>query len=111
MSDFDHGILNLPLGSRGRGKSIERTIDDAIAELRREAREKAETDKARRKAARRAEAVRPKLTRADIDGAKCVRDAHGWHEVVRVSAKSVTVKTQWSWTERIEHERVLEVRR
>lgn len=47
------------------------------------------------------DAARPKLTGADLVGATHVKDRHGWHEVVRVSAKSVTVRTAHSWTERI----------
>lgn len=37
-----------------------------------------------------------------------VRDRHGWHRVVRVSVKSVTVETPWTWTERIPRDRVIE---
>lgn len=39
-----------------------------------------------------------------------VRDSVGWHRVVRVNAKSVTVETGYSWTDRIPHERVIETR-
>lgn len=39
-----------------------------------------------------------------------VRDSTGWHRVVRVNAKSVTVETPWSWTDRIEHMRIIETR-
>lgn len=39
-----------------------------------------------------------------------VRDSTGWHRVVRVNAKTVTVETGWSWTDRIPHERVIETR-
>lgn len=45
-----------------------------------------------------------------IKSAKYVCDAQGWHEVVRVSAKSVTVKTPWSWTERIPLDRIIDTR-
>lgn len=39
-----------------------------------------------------------------------VRDRHGWHEVVRVNAKSVTVTTTFSWNESIARDRVIETR-
>lgn len=42
--------------------------------------------------------------------AVAVRDALGWHRVVRMNAKSATVETPWSWTDRIAREKVLEVR-
>lgn len=45
-----------------------------------------------------------------IKAATHVRDRYGWHQVVRVSAKSVTVRTPYSWTDRIARDRVLEVR-
>ena len=56
------------------------------------------------------EAARVRYTAADLTGAVVVRDRFGWHEVVRVSAKSVTVKTAWSWTDRIKVEDVLDFR-
>lgn len=43
-------------------------------------------------------------------GAVLVSDRFGWHKVVRVSAKSVTVETPHSWTDRIALDKVLEVR-
>ncbi|KAB2808349.1 hypothetical protein F9L07_22805 [Pimelobacter simplex] len=63
---------------------------------------------ARRKAAREAEAARVKFTADDLAGASHVRDAVRWHRVVRVSAKSVTVATAYSWTDRIPIGRVLQ---
>ena len=47
---------------------------------------------------------------AALKGAKFVRDHRGtWHEVVRVNAKSVSVKTGHSWTDRIPHSRIVAV--
>lgn len=66
---------------------------------------------ARRQEARAAEAARPKLTKADVDGATHVRDRWGWHQVVRVNRASVTVRTVHSWDEKIPMEKVLEVRK
>lgn len=111
MSGVDHGMLNLPLNSRARGKWIERTIADAKRELAELQREEDRLAKVRRVEAREAEKARVKLTAADVEGATHVRDQFGWHKVVRVSAKSVTVETPYSWTDRIPLERVLEARR
>jgi CRISPR/Cas system CMR subunit Cmr4 (Cas7 group RAMP superfamily) len=67
--------------------------------------------KARAAAAREAEKARPKLTAEDVQGARFVRDEYGWHKVVRMNAKSVTVETGYSWTDRIPLGRILEVRK
>jgi hypothetical protein len=37
-----------------------------------------------------------------------VRTKSGWHRVVKVNAKSVTVETPWSWSDRIPHAKVIE---
>ncbi len=66
--------------------------------------------KARVDAIRKAEAERVRFTADEIKGARFVRTDVGWHEVVRVSAKSVTVKTAYSWTDRILVGKVLEFR-
>jgi alkylated DNA nucleotide flippase Atl1 len=55
------------------------------------------------------EAARVRLTRRDVVGATAVRDRFGWHRVVRVNARTVTVATPYSWTERIEIDAVLQV--
>lgn len=39
-----------------------------------------------------------------------VRDRWGWHRVVRVSRKSVSVETPHSWTDRIALDRIIETR-
>lgn len=39
-----------------------------------------------------------------------IRDHYGWHKVIRVNAKSVTVETPWSWPERIPFWKVIETR-
>jgi hypothetical protein len=51
-----------------------------------------------------------RLTREDIVGATWVRDSTSWREVVRVNAKSVSVESGYSWTDRLEFDRILEVR-
>ena len=104
---FDHGELNIPLHKR---PSLDAQIDRALAEQRREKAIANRAAIAKRKAAREAEKSRPKLTADDLRGATLVRDSLGWHHVVRVSAKSVTVATPYSWTDRIPLDRILEVR-
>ncbi|MFI5426095.1 hypothetical protein [Aeromicrobium sp. UC242_57] len=101
MSAFDHGMLNLPLGHRGRGKSIERTIDDAVKEIAAEKRAENERIKLARREALRAEKLRKKFTAEDLATARIVSDGFGWHRVVRVNAKSVTITGMHSPTERI----------
>lgn len=59
----------------------------------------------------RAESERVRFTADDIKGAKGARDRFGWHRVVKVNAKTVTVETPYSWTERIAVENILEVLR
>lgn len=55
-------------------------------------------------------ADRALVTPDAIKAAAFVRDSFGWHRVVRVSAKSVTVKTAYSWDERIAVAKILETR-
>lgn len=45
------------------------------------------------------------LTRGDH-----VRTRHGWSKVVKVSAKSVSVETGYSWTDRVPHSKIIETR-
>ena len=104
---IDHGELNIPLAKRYGKGGIDAAIDKHLAEQRRRS---AAEHRARLKAAREAEADRPKVTAADIKGARYVRDQFGWHRVIRISEKSVTVETPYSWTERIALTKVLEAR-
>ena len=98
------------LSARGLGQAHRRT-DSA---LRRFTDLTAEADllayRAALAAAREAEAARVRFTHSDVIGARLVRTSTGWHKVVRVSPKSVTVETGYSWTDRIPHEKLLEVR-
>jgi len=57
-----------------------------------------------------AESAPPKPTAEEIRAATLVRDQFGWHRVVRVNAKSVTVHTPYSWTDRIAIDAILEAR-
>lgn len=69
------------------------------------------THKVRRYEQRIAERDRVRLTRDDVVTTDLVRTAHGWHRVVRVNKTTVTVSTPYSWTDRIEFDRILEVRK
>lgn len=95
-------------GARNGARAAEQAIR---AEKQRQAEAEAERQAegvARRKAAREAEAAREKFTAHDLRGVSHVRTDLGWHRVVRVSAKSVTVETEYSWTDRVPVERVLQ---
>ena len=59
---------------------------------------------------RTAERDRVPFTAADLKGATHVRFPHGWYRVVRINAKSVTVATPYSWTDRYPIEKVREFR-
>lgn len=48
-----------------------------------------------------AEKERVRYSAADLNGATLVKDSHSWHRVVKVNAKTVTVETPYSWTDRI----------
>jgi hypothetical protein len=103
---LDHGELNLPLHKRGGG-SLDSQID---RHLRAQAKRKREDYKAQRAAATQAEAQRVRFTAEELRGAVMVRTSWGWHKVVRVSSKSVTVETGYSWTDRIDVDKILEFR-
>jgi len=88
-----------------RGKRHWQRVD---ASVRAAAREVAQHEQAERDVAATPRPVEapvaevPKSTRA-------IRTRHGWHEVVRVNAKSVTVRTAYSWDECVPLDRILEV--
>lgn len=104
---LDHGELNVPLAKRhGRG-GLDAEIVRQVAAQKREAAAEAE---ARREVHRAIEATRARFAADDLAGAVAVRTELGWHKVVRVSAKSVTVETPYSWTDRIPVGDVLEFR-
>jgi hypothetical protein len=108
--------VTLPLGRRRaqarRGARIaEDAVDEGLAVRAEAEAQRAAEIAARKTADRAAEAARVRLTRADVEGARFVRDSIGWHEVVRINAKSVTVRTPYSWNDLIPLGKVLEVRR
>ncbi|WIE65972.1 hypothetical protein DEI99_005385 [Curtobacterium sp. MCLR17_036] len=68
------------------------------------------SDKVKRLEYRKAEVERVPLTREDIKGATHVRIGRFWHKVVRVNAKTVSVDSGYSWTDRYEFSKVHEAR-
>jgi hypothetical protein len=50
------------------------------------------------------------FTAEELKAATHIRAHHGWHKVVRVNAKTVSVETGYSWMDRIKIEAIREVR-
>lgn len=92
--------------ARIAGAAINATIDEAVAQIRQERDDQWAAAKATHAEH---EATRHRFTRDEVAGARAVKDSNGWHRVVRVSAKSVTVETPYSWTDRIALDKILQV--
>lgn len=109
---LDHGVLsgirrrNTPRQARRHAADIERTIDNAKAAV--AAQQEAERQQAKAKYAERTKHV--PFTPEELKAARVVRTSSGWHRVVKVSAKSVTVATPYSWTDRYTLAKILEVK-
>ena len=91
---------------RHGNREIQRTIDAARRDLAAEAAEQSAAAKA-------AEVERRRPVGYSLDDLKAathVRTEVGWHRVVRVSAKSVTVRTAYSWNDRYPLSKILDVR-
>lgn len=100
---LDHGMVNLPLSKRGNIEADTRK-GVAIIEAEREV-----TSLRNRIAYAKKNAAVP-FTGEELKAAKLIRTSVGWHKVVRVNAKTVTVETAYSWTDRYPIAQVLEVR-
>jgi hypothetical protein len=68
------------------------------------------TEQAERIAAYEAKHAPYPFTDEQYKAARVVRTVFGWHKVVRVNEKSVSVETGYSWTDRIQRAKILEVR-
>ena len=91
---------------RARAAATERSVDASLAEVK--AWEAEMLAKAR---ARYEERNKPApFTPEELKAARAIRTAAGWHRVVKVNTKSVTVATGYSWNDRYTLEKVLEVR-
>lgn len=90
---------------RARAAATERSIDAAKAEVK--AAEKAEQAK---RAADYAERTKPvPFTREELQAARVVRTAYGWHRIIRINAATVTVNGDFG-DYRIPEKNILEVR-
>ena len=91
---------------RARAAATERSIDAAVEEVR----ANKETEQEALSAAYQAKNAPVPFTTEELKAARAVRTDYGWHKVSRVNAKTVSVETGYSWTDRIAIEKVLEVR-
>lgn len=92
--------------ARNGARAMDKTIADALkAEAGRRA-----TQEAANIAAYRARLAPKPFTEDEYRAAKVVRNSLGWHRVVRVNTKSVTVESGYSWNDRIDRDKILEVR-
>lgn len=91
---------------RSRAAATERMVDEAVQSVR-DARD-AEWEAARALAAELNAAV--PFTDDEYRSARAVRTKTGWRAVVKVNAKSVSVASGYSWTDRVPRAQVLEVR-
>lgn len=89
--------------ARQGAAALDRRVDEAVAAV---AAEQA-AERAVRAARANVESEPFGFTAADLAGVTLVRTAYGWRKVVRVSAKSVSVETGYSWTDRIELGKIL----
>lgn len=109
---LDHGILSgirrtsTPTQRRKDAAAMDRSIDQAVASVK--AQQETEAAEARARYAERTKAV--PFTTEELRAARAIRTSVGWHRVVKVNAKSVTVSTGYSWNDRYTLDKVLEVR-
>ena len=114
---------NMPLGqivnrtARQRaqaGARLDRSIERTAAAFREleSAERELRVEQARASAATRNAETLKGVTPETIKVAKFVRTKYGWHQVQKANAKSVTVPSMvgGSWTDRIPHSKILEVR-
>lgn len=91
---------------RARAAATERSVDAAAAEVK-AAKDAEWADSIRAHCA----LTKPiPFTPEELKAARAIRTDVGWHRVVKVNAKSVTVATGYSWNDRYTLEKVLEVR-
>lgn len=91
---------------RARAAATERSVDAALAAVRAEH----EAEQAVRSAAHAKRVAPVPFTFEELKAARAIRTSVGWHKVAKVNAKSISVETGYSWTDRYPLEKVLEVR-
>ena len=112
---------NLPLGQivdrtprqqAQAGARADRSIERAAAAFKelKAAEQSLRVERAKASTATRNAETLKGVTAETIKAAKFVRTTCGWHKVAKVNAKSVSVETGYSWTDRIAHSKILEVR-
>lgn len=107
---FDHGVLTRPRSSR-RAEDRRYAAYDREAAAYGELREQGRIVASLEKQLERAEGdAKAPCDLASLKPGDLVRDRWGWHKVVRVNGKSVSVETGYSWTERIALDRIIETR-
>ena len=92
--------------ARKGAAAINATVEAAVAAVAAQVAD--EHSVARAEYARRIAPV--EFTPTQLSTAIAIRTSSGWHRVKKVNAKSVTVETGYSWTDRYTLDRVLEVR-
>jgi hypothetical protein len=101
---LDHGMLNLPLSKRGG------TIESDIRKWRAVSEVEQEIESLRNRIAYAKRAAPVPFTTEELKAARAIRTSSGWHRVAKVNAKSVSVETGYSWTDRYTLDKILEVR-
>ena len=90
---------------RARAAATERSIDQAKAEVK-----AAEDAEQAERAAAYAERTKPvPFTREELQAARAIRTAYGWHRVIRVNTTTVTVVGDFG-DYRVPEKNILEVR-
>ena len=92
--------------ARKGAAAINATVEAAVAGVAAQVAD--EHSAARAEYARRIAPV--EFTPAQLSTAIAIRTSSGWHRVKKVNAKSMTVETGYSWTDRYALDRILEVR-
>lgn len=95
---------------RAFAKAGAASIDARIAEAQAELKAVAAVEATQRKAAHAARTAPVAYTEAELHAARAIRTSFGWCVVVRVNAKSVTVKDVGTFTMLVARSKVLEVR-
>lgn len=90
---------------RARAAATERSVDAALAE----AKEARDVEQAALSAAYAEQTKDVPFTPEELKAARAIRTAYGWHKVSRVNAKTVSVETGYSWTDRIDITKILQV--
>jgi hypothetical protein len=95
--------------NRNGDREIQRCIDQAKREMAADAAVE-DAEKAARYEAHKARTAPVEFTTEQLKAATHVRTELGWHKVAKINAKTVSVETGYSWTDRYVIAKILEVR-